>query len=234
MFRRSSYDPRKLKLAPVNWPGNVCPDGHKCFECIFRFERYCDNCTELIALGTSGERCKLCFFDLCANCVDPPKNWHAVENSGEPEEMDVKSERELELAVAPDVSHDSTPAAAALQQASMPSTVPAPAALPRPNRMKLRKATQASPAPTDLHDENDIAPQFPIVSTTTPRGASVAGSVLEIILISSQSSQEAVGASAPLVASRAAIIDSIAPAPFVASRTEINVSSLEEWGLWGF
>jgi hypothetical protein len=68
----------------------------------------------------------------------------------------------------------------------------------------------------------------------TPRGASVAGSVLEIILISSQSSQEAVGAPAPPVASRAAIIDSIAPAPFVASRTEIDVSSLEEWGLWGF
>ena len=255
----SSYDPCKLNLADANWRGNVCPKGHKCFRCTFKQERYCDDCTELIAVNSDGQRCKLCDFDLCSACVLlPAKNWHA-------DESDVVEPEELERAVAPDVSHVSTPAAAALheasvpsmvpvlnalpwpdvshvstpaaaalQQASVPSMVPALTALPRQNRMKLRKANQASPAPIDFHCENDIAPMFPVVSTMTPRGASVAGSAPDIILVSSQSSQEEVGAPAPLVASRTAIVDSIAPAPFVASRTEIDVSSLEEWGLWGF
>jgi hypothetical protein len=79
---RSSYDPRMLNLAGVDWTGNVCPEGHKCFKCTFHRVRYCDNCTECIAVGSSGERCKICRFDLCSACVLlPPVNWHAVEKA---------------------------------------------------------------------------------------------------------------------------------------------------------
>ena len=52
-------------------------------------------------------------------------------------------------------------------------------------------------------------------------------SMPEIILISSQSSQEYPGAPDPLQVSGALI-------PLVGSLSTIDVSPSEEWGLWGF
>jgi hypothetical protein len=258
IFHRSSYDPRTRKLAGVNWPGNVCPEGHKCFECAFFHKRYCDNCTELIAVGTSGERCTLCQFDLCSDCVFPPKNWHALENPEEYEAPEIESEI---ATTAPPLSsilsHIPTQPAAASPLASGAPSLPCMEVdpLPRQNRMKLRKGTPTHTAnvPLTRTTTSNVSPLSPrnvatsskalekepvinagiekdMEAATKPQRASAA---YELIEISSQSSQEDAVASSPSLACRTALDISGAPTPFLVlvART---VSPIEEWGLWGF
>jgi hypothetical protein len=72
---RSSYDPAVRRLAGPNFQGNVCPSGHECRSRTFANDGHsCDNCSLAIVAGSTGERCKVCDFDLCATCVDNDNN----------------------------------------------------------------------------------------------------------------------------------------------------------------
>ena len=59
-----------LDLAGPNFVGNTCPDGHMCKVHVYRSTAWCDECTEEIVPGSSGERCKHCSYDLCESCKD--------------------------------------------------------------------------------------------------------------------------------------------------------------------
>ena len=75
---RSSYDTSPVvHLASYGWVGNVCPDGHKCFRSTFNKIRFCDSCAKEIPKGASGQRCKMCAFDLCEECCLKNFNYAA-------------------------------------------------------------------------------------------------------------------------------------------------------------
>ena len=66
---QSSYDPEIRMKAGPNFKGHVCPQGHMCRLRLYRKSgRFCDECDQEINEGSSGERCKLCDYDLCPIC----------------------------------------------------------------------------------------------------------------------------------------------------------------------
>ena len=66
---QSSYD-TAIRLKPTPYfKGTVCPQGHMCrMREYCKSNRYCDTCDLEIEVGSFGERCFECDYDLCPSC----------------------------------------------------------------------------------------------------------------------------------------------------------------------
>ena len=155
---RSSYDSRKRNLAEPNWLGNICPAGHKCFNCSFSAVRYCDGCTAEIDPGSKGQRCKYCRFDLCASCV-----IHDLDYSAIPDSSVLHDDVATALLTAPipsDLVLHTDPIPSDLDSHTTPiqsdlalHTAPTNLGFAKRNRMKLNRVSSAyAPVPATGND----------------------------------------------------------------------------------
>ena len=145
---QSSYD-TAIRLKPTPYfKGTVCPQGHMCrMREYCKSIRYCDTCELEIEVGSFGERCFECDYDLCPSCsYKAPEIVQVSSNStGVPDPLATSVVVHKTSAATPSLSpsdHGCPPAPEIVQVSSNSTGVPDPLA----TSVVVHKISEATPS----------------------------------------------------------------------------------------